>query len=133
MTTSPGGSDPGPSDPESGGRTPVPPYDDRRESADIDTDDEKLHKDGANVSAATGPVETDEEMNHPDPADTARGATASPADEKPAADTPSGDPGPAATGPAHTAGTTRGEHVSDDKHDQGGPEQASGTGDGEES
>ncbi|CAA9378308.1 MAG: hypothetical protein AVDCRST_MAG21-1601 [uncultured Nocardioidaceae bacterium] len=129
MSTTSGGSDPGTTDPEAG--SVVPPYDDRRQSADVDTDDEKLYRDGVNVSAATGPVETDDTMHSPEPADTARGAAASPADEKPAEETPSGDSGPAATGPAHYEGTTRGEHVSDDSHDQGGPEKASGTGDGQ--
>ena len=41
-------------------------------------------KDGAKVAGATGPVE-DDEMKAADPADTDRGATASPADEQPAA------------------------------------------------
>lgn len=126
MSTTPG--DGGPTDPGPG--RAVPPYDGRRESADVDSDDSALHRDGANVGAATGPVETDDSMKSPEPADTERGAVASPADEQPAADTPNGDPGPAATGPAHYAGTTKGEDVSQDKHDQGGPEKAAGTGDG---
>jgi hypothetical protein len=103
MTSTPG--DPGSTDFE--GKA-VPPYEGRRETADVDGP-ENLHRDGANVGAATGPVEGSEEMKAPEPADTPRGAVASPADEQPAAETPGGDSGPASTGPAHYAGTTRGE------------------------
>jgi hypothetical protein len=124
MTMSPG--DPGPTDFE--GKA-TPPYEGRRETADVDSEQEKLHRDGANVGAATGPVETDERKKAPEPADTPRGAVASPADEQPAGQMPSGDEGEASVGPAHHAGTTRGEDVSEDKHDQGGPEQAAATGD----
>ena len=49
----------------------------------------------------------------PDPAETERGATASPADEQPAdqmAETEASDPG---VGPAHYPGTTRGDDLSD--------------------
>jgi hypothetical protein len=108
MTTTP---DPGPTDVE--GRA-VPPYEGRRESADVDGE-EKLRRDGANVGGATGPVESDD-RKAPEPSESPRGAVASPADERPAADTPSGDPGPASVGPAHHAGTTRGE----DQQGQGG-------------
>jgi hypothetical protein len=121
MTMSPG--DPGPTDPAQG--SAVPPYEGRRESADVD-DEEKLHRDGADVGAATGPVES-AERKAPDPAATPRGAVASPADEQPAAESGGPDPGEASVGPAHHAGTTRGEDVSEDEHDQGGPEQAAGT------
>jgi hypothetical protein len=125
MTMSPGS--PGPTDFEG---KEVPPYEGRRETADVDSEQEKLHRDGANVGAATGPVETDDRTKAPEPADTSRGAVASPAEEQPAAETPSGDSGPASVGPAHYAGTTRGEDVSEDKHDQGGPEKAADPGDG---
>lgn len=128
MTTTPGNA--GPTDPESNERA-LPPYEGRRETADVDTDDDKLHRDGANVGGATGPVETDDSMKSPEPADTERGAVAAPSDEQPAEDTPTGDPGPASVGPAHYAGTTSGESVSEDKHDQGGPEKAAGTGEGQ--
>jgi hypothetical protein len=124
MTSTPG--NPGSTDFE--GKA-VPPYEGRRETADVDVDldgEEKLHRDGANVGAATGPVETSGGMKAPEPADTPRGAVASPAEEQPAAETPSGDSGPASTGPAHHAGTTRGEDVSEDKHDQGEGEKAGG-------
>src|SRR3954464_5943755 len=105
MTMSPG--DPGPTDPAQG--SAVPPYEGRRESADGDGE-EKLHRDGANVGAATGPVESDE-RKAPDPADTPRGAVASPAEEQPAEESGGADPGEASVGPAHHPGTTRGEDV----------------------
>jgi hypothetical protein len=113
MTMSPGA--PGPTDFEG---KELPPYEGRQESADVD-DEEKLHRDGANVGAATGPVESDR-PKAPEPADTPRGAVASPADEQPAAEQEGTDPGEASVGPAHHAGTTRGEDVSRDRHDQGG-------------
>jgi hypothetical protein len=106
MTMSPGA--PGPTDFE--GKT-VPPYEGRRETADVDGEEE-LHRDGANVGAATGPVES-EERKAPEPADTPRGAVASPADEQPAAESGGSDPGEASVGPAHHSGTTRGEDVAD--------------------
>jgi hypothetical protein len=114
MTMSPG--DPGPTDPAQG--SAVPPYEGRRESADVDGE-EKLHRDGANVGAATGPVES-EQQKAPEPADTPRGAVASPADEQPAAESGGPEPGEASVGPAHHPGTTRGEDVSEDDHDVGG-------------
>jgi hypothetical protein len=123
MTMSPG--EPGRTDFE--GKA-APPYEGRRETADVDGE-EKLRRDGANVGGATGPVESDE-RKAPDPADTPRGAVASPADERPAEQTPSGDSGEASVGPAHYAGTTRGEDVSEDKHDQGEGEKAASTGGG---
>jgi hypothetical protein len=86
----------------------VPPYEGRRESADID-DADQGRRDGANVGGATGPVES-AEPKAPEPADTPRGAVASPADEQPAAE--SGGDAPAeeeGVGPAHTPGTPRGE------------------------
>ena len=112
MTMSPGA--PGPTDFED---KAVPPYEGRQESADVDGE-ERLHRDGANVGAATGPVES-EERKAPEPADTPRGAVASPADEQPAAESGGDDPGEASVGPAHHAGTTRGEDVSEDRHHQG--------------
>jgi hypothetical protein len=118
--TTPG--DSGPTDLE--GKV-TPPYEGRRESGDV-AGEERLRRDGANVGGATGPVES-EEMKAPEPADTPRGAVASPADEQPAADTPGGAPGPASVGPAHHAGTTRGEDVGDSEefdreHDEDGGE-----------
>jgi hypothetical protein len=57
MTISPG--DPGPTDPTAEG-TPVPPYEGRRETADVDPAEE-AHRDGADVGGATGPVESEEQ------------------------------------------------------------------------
>jgi hypothetical protein len=102
----------------------VPPYEGRRESADVDGE-EKLRRDGANVGGAAGPVESSV-RKAPEPADTPGGATASPADEQPAENTPDDEPGEASVGPAHHAGTTRGEDVSRDKHDQGEGEKPGG-------
>jgi hypothetical protein len=121
MTMSPG--NPGPTDPAEG--SAVPPYEGRRETADVDGEEE-LRRDGANVGGATGPVESGE-RKAPEPGSTARGAVASPADEQPAAGSGGPDPGEASVGPAHHPGTTRGEDVSRDDHDQGGPERAAGT------
>jgi hypothetical protein len=89
----------------------VPPYEGRREDADIDPQEESS-KDEAKVGGATGPV-ADPSAKAPDPAETERGATASPADEQPAdqmVETKASDPG---VGPAHYPGTTRGEDLSD--------------------
>jgi hypothetical protein len=108
MTMSTG--DPGPTDPAQG--SAVPPYEGRRESADVDGE-EKLERDGANVGGATGPVESDEQKA-PEPADTPRGPVASPADEQPAAESGGPDSGEASVGPAHHPGTTRGEDVGKD-------------------
>jgi len=104
MTMSPGS--PGPTDFE--GKT-APPYEGRRETADVGGE-ENTHRDGANVGGATGPVESDR-MASPEPADTPRGAVASPADEQPAAESGGGDPGEASIGPMHEAGVLRGEDV----------------------
>jgi hypothetical protein len=109
MTMSPG--DPGPTDPAQG--SAVPPYEGRRESADVDGG-QKPHRDGADVGGATGPVESDQ-RKAPEPADTPRGAVASPADEQPAEESGGPDPGEASVGPAHSAGTTRGEDVGDER------------------
>jgi hypothetical protein len=85
----------------------VPPYEGRRTTADVDGE-EKAYRDGANVGGATGPVENANRAA-PDPADTAGGATASPADEQPASDTPETDLDDDRVGPAHQAGTPRAE------------------------
>jgi hypothetical protein len=70
----------------------VPPYEERRETADVDGADQ-AYRDGANVGGATGPVEN-------------AGAAAN---EQPASqmtESRGDDPG---TGPAHEPGTARGE------------------------
>ena len=100
----------GGNDPDTTGAT-LPPYEDRRESAEVDGPSQST-KDDAKVAGATGPVE-DPEMKGPEPAETERGATASPADEQPAGEmtqTESSDPG---VGPAHVPGTPRGEDLSE--------------------
>ena len=85
----------------------VPPYDGRRETADIEGRDQ-AYRDGANVGGATGPVENPD-FSAPAPADTPRGATASPADEEPAAGAPETDLDDDGVGPAHQAGVPRAE------------------------
>jgi hypothetical protein len=96
-----------PEEPDTGGRA-MPPYDDRRTSADVD-DEQDLHKDGANVGAATGPVENDE-MKATPKEDTPRGAEASPADEQPASEMPETDLDKDMVGPDHYKGTGKGEN-----------------------
>ncbi len=87
------------------GGSAVPPYEGRRESADLDRD---AVREGARVGGATGPVENDETAA-PDPGGTPGGATASPPDEQPASEAPETDLDDDRVGPAHVAGTTRGE------------------------
>jgi hypothetical protein len=96
-----------PNDDPGSGRA-VPPYDGRREAADVDGEEE-LRKDGANVGGATGPVESDEMKSTPKQ-DTPRGAEASPSDEQPAADMPETDLDKDMVGPDHYEGTGRGEN-----------------------
>lgn len=98
---------PGGDDPDTEGKT-VPPYDGRREGADVDGP-EQTTKDGARTAGATGPLEGDDEMKADEPADTERGAVASPADEQPAEESTTTDTDPDMTGPAHTPGTGRAE------------------------
>ncbi len=71
MTTSPNADDP-----DTDGKT-VPPYDGRREGADVDGPGKEI-KDGVNTGGATGPVENAEGA---DPGTSGEG---SPADEQPA-------------------------------------------------
>jgi hypothetical protein len=100
----------GGSDPDTTGRA-VPPYEGRRETADVDPQDEST-KDGAKVAGATGPVE-DDQFKAADPAATERGAVASPADEQPADQMPESEESDPGVGPAHVAGTSRGEDLSE--------------------
>jgi hypothetical protein len=89
---------------------PVPPYEGRRESADIDADG--ADRDGAHVGGATGPVVASEPPD--DPASTPLGRTASPAE---GADRTAGTDGTEAAGyrpdpgvgPAHQAGVNKAE------------------------
>lgn len=84
---------------------PVPPYEGRKTEA---SSEDETTKDGARTAGASAPV-SDPDMKAPEPADTPRGAVASPADEQPAAETPDGEPGEASVGPSHTPGTGRAE------------------------
>jgi hypothetical protein len=86
-------------------RPAVPPYEGRKTEADAE---QSTEKDAARTGGATAPV-SDDEMKAPDPADTERGSTASPADEQPAEETPDGESPEATTGPGHTPVTPRGE------------------------
>jgi hypothetical protein len=88
----------------------VPPYEGRRESADMAGPEEST-RDDAKVGGATGPV-ADDEPKAPDPENTDRGATGSPADEQPASQMPETDLDDDRVGPAHTMGTGRGEDQS---------------------
>ena len=96
-----------PDDPDTGDSA-VPPYDGRKESADMGGP-EDMHKDGAAVGGAANPIESDELKSTPKE-DTPRGAEASPADEQPASGTSeSGAPSDPGVGPDHYSGTGRGE------------------------
>lgn len=97
-------------DPDTEGRA-VPPYDGRRESADVEDQSESV-KGGAKVGGATGPV-SDADPKAPQPAETDRGAVASPADEQPAEQMPESKGSDDGVGPAHVAGTPRGEDLSE--------------------
>jgi hypothetical protein len=94
---------------DTGGRA-LPPYEGRRESADIDGKEEST-KDGAKIGGAIGPTE-DDDMKAPDPEDTTGGATGSPADEQPASRSPETDLDDDMVGPAHEAGVPRAEDQS---------------------
>ena len=88
----------------------VPPYEGRREAADLDPQ-EKSTKDGVKVGGATGPVE-DDEGKAPDPERTERGSVASPADEQPASEPSSTGQDLGDSRPSHTTGVIRGEDQS---------------------
>ncbi len=88
----------------------LPPYEGRKEAADVAGKEEST-KEGAKVGGASRPVE-DDDMKAPEPADTPRGATGSPADEQPASEMPETDRDDDAVGPAHTEGTGRAEDKS---------------------
>jgi hypothetical protein len=91
---------------------PMPPYEDRQKSGEV-ASERDTHEAGANVGAATGPVESGELKATPKE-DTPRGAVASPADEQPAADMPETDVDPDMVGPDHYSGTGSGENKSED-------------------
>ncbi len=107
MSLNPNTPGPDPNDPDTSGSA-VPPYEGRKESADIGGPDE-MHKDGAAVGGAANPIESDELKSTPKE-DTPRGAEASPGDEQPASQaSESGGSADEGVGPAHTPGTGRGE------------------------
>lgn len=83
----------------------VPPYDGRREKADVDQADSP---EGADLEGATGPANTSG-MSSAKPDDTPGGRTTSPADEQPASEMKEGGSPEATTGPAHVKGTPKGE------------------------
>jgi len=95
-----------PGEPEPGGV--LPPYEGRKESAEID-EDGSSYRDGVRVGGATGPI-VDDDLKADRPSDTPGGRTASPGDEQPAADMPDG---PSAEGGAditsHVPGAPKGE------------------------
>lgn len=108
MTLDPNGpGDPnGPEGVDPAGKT-VPPYEGRRQSADVGGSEESV-REGAKVGGATGPVE-DADSKAPEPADTPGGATGSPSQEQPAAEVSETDLNDDMVGPAHQAGTPRAE------------------------
>lgn len=77
----------------------VPPYEGRREEADMDEVHRKAHSRSPEASG----------MSSPAPEDTPGGRTASPADEQPAADMPETKGDDAGVGPAHVKGVPPGE------------------------
>ena len=97
---------PDPDNPDTEGTT-VPPYDDRKETADSG---EGTASEDPSTAGAAAPTSSDDELSEPDPDRTPGGATASPADEQPAQQE-SDDPGEGTgeTGPSHTVGTGRAE------------------------
>lgn len=92
----------------------VPPYEGRKESADVESADSSgeaagVHKEGANVAGGQRPKESNA-MKAPNPADTPGGEHAAPGDEQPAAESGGNEPAEESTGPARTSGTPRGEN-----------------------
>lgn len=95
-------------EPDSEHDAPTPPYEGRKESADV-APVEEGEQDGVGVGGARRPTEARPDLRQEDPQQSTRGAVASPADEQPAAESGGDEPAEAATGPAHQAGTPRGE------------------------
>lgn len=83
----------------------VPPYEERKTSADSGED---TVKSGARVGGAAAPT-TDPNYKSPAPDDTPGGATTSPADEQPATEAPETERGDEGVGPTHVPGVRRGE------------------------
>jgi hypothetical protein len=95
-----------PNDPDTAGST-LPPYDGRRETADVDGADQS-EKDDAKTAGATGPVE-DDALKATPREETPGGAVATPSDEQPGDRSTDTDMDPDMVGPAHVEGTPRGE------------------------
>jgi hypothetical protein len=91
----------------------LPPYDDRRERADVTPDTRAGERGGARVGGATGPVESDPK-DAPEPASASQPGGTSPADEQPADQTAQDQPSDEGVGPAHTAGVPKGEEHAGD-------------------
>jgi len=95
----------------------IPPYEGRKERADVvtgpDGGEADTERDGAQIGGADRPRQNSETKS-PDPAATERGEHASPADEQPAASAPQGEPADEGTGPAHEPGVKRAEDVPDE-------------------
>lgn len=97
-------------EPDAGHDAPTPPYEGRKESADV-APVEAGEQDGAGVGGARRPTEADPGLRQDDPEQSPGGAVASPGDEQPAAEHDGDAPGEASTGPAHQPGVPRGENL----------------------
>jgi hypothetical protein len=93
-----------------GGDPALPPYEGRKESADVAPADQG-EADGVGVGGARRPTEADDQLRQTDPQQSDRGPVASPADEQPASDQDGDRPDEGSTGPAHQAGVPRGEDL----------------------
>ena len=100
---------PDPDSPDTEGTT-VPPYDDRKETADSG---EGTASEDPSTAGAAAPTSSDGEVSEPGPEEAGGSATASPSDEQPAQEE-SDDPGEGTgeTGPSHVGGTGRAEDAS---------------------
>ena len=88
--------------PPSGTEPAIPPYEGRKTEADVNEGS------ATKTGGATAPV-ADPNYKSPAPSETARGATASPADEQPASRGSETDRDDDRVGPAHASGVERGE------------------------
>lgn len=95
-------------DTDPGNDRALPPYEGRRESADVAPASE-TEEDGAAVGGARRPTEAEPGLRQGDPDASPRGGVASPSDEQPAAQQSETEPDEGSTGPAHETGNRRGE------------------------
>lgn len=86
----------------------VPPYDGRQETAKPTLDSSVGEGTGANTAGA-GRLVADSERKAPEPSDTPRGATATPAEELPATEAPETEGSAEDVDVAHQSGVTRPE------------------------